>query len=592
MLWSFATGHAGMTSVHGESARARSPKPRPLRPHRRRSDRGRAGARLGPRRRSRRPLRPPTQLHGQRTALPAPADRRGRRSHGRRRTPSHPQPALRRRRLRAALARKRPRLHRRARAGRLPCGMTRRVGTVLIVLLLAIAAGCDGGDGEVATQPPPGTTSTTTGEAALKDAVRQALRRNDRLSGYVLWRNRVPTWATQTTRGPALVTLRQSAADRRKRGVRIRTLANRLEISSIELDPSYTTATATVRSIQRVRRDTAVASLGSGGQARRAGERGATPARRVRPLRRLEGARPRLSRAALRRPQRRRPARARHERRSGRAEAAPRTRAAHRHASAATRSKTTEPGPVSAPRCGGGQESPGRNRDVGWSRRRPPTWTAPIRIRRSETDSPFAQNPEPLGPGQLLVHPRAGACLPIRTRHARALLHARRARAHRRVDPTALAAAVADRLPLVPGRIRTSPQTDRAHGGRLLVLARPGADGRGAHGHARRRDRHRHGRAERRSSGAPATGPTRWEAPGCPTAPGRRRTVRSCTSTRRVAFPATRDGTPTCSRVAARRVPARRRSSPGGSRFTASGPVDDRGCPSGADDRRRGRRIR
>jgi hypothetical protein len=131
--------------------------------------------------------------------------------------------------------------------------MTRRVGTVLIVLLLAIAAGCDGGDGEVATQPSPGTTSTTTGEAALKDAVRQALRRNDRLSGYVLWRNRVPTWATQTTRGPALVTLRQSAADRRKRGVRIRTLANRLEISSIELDPSYTTARATVRSIQRVR---------------------------------------------------------------------------------------------------------------------------------------------------------------------------------------------------------------------------------------------------------------------------------------------------------------------------------------------------
>ena len=130
--------------------------------------------------------------------------------------------------------------------------MTRRLGTVLIALLLA-AAGCDGGDGEVATQPPPATTSTTTGEAALRDAVRQALRRNDRLSGYVLWRNRVPTWATQTTRGPALVTLRQSAADRRKRGVRIRTLVKRLEISSIELDPSYTTATATVRSIQRVR---------------------------------------------------------------------------------------------------------------------------------------------------------------------------------------------------------------------------------------------------------------------------------------------------------------------------------------------------
>ena len=131
--------------------------------------------------------------------------------------------------------------------------MTRRLGTVLIVFLLAIAAGCDGGDREVATQPPPTTNSTTTGAAALRDAVRQALRRNDRLSGYVLWRNRVPTWATQTTRGPALVTLRQSAAARRKRGIRIRTLANRFEINSIELDPSYTTATATVRSIQRVR---------------------------------------------------------------------------------------------------------------------------------------------------------------------------------------------------------------------------------------------------------------------------------------------------------------------------------------------------
>ena len=40
-------------------------------------------------------------------------------------------------------------------------------------------------------------------------------------------------------------------------------------------------------------------AFGSGGQARRAGGRGATPARRVRPVRRLEGARPGLSRAAL-----------------------------------------------------------------------------------------------------------------------------------------------------------------------------------------------------------------------------------------------------------------------------------------------------
>jgi hypothetical protein len=131
--------------------------------------------------------------------------------------------------------------------------MTRRLAPVLVAILVAIAAGCDGGDGEVVTQTSPPTTSPQTGEAALKDGVRQALRDNDRLSGYVLWSNRVPAWATRSTRGPALATLRRSADDRRTRGIRLRTLLNRLEITSIELDPSYTTATAVVRSIQRVR---------------------------------------------------------------------------------------------------------------------------------------------------------------------------------------------------------------------------------------------------------------------------------------------------------------------------------------------------
>jgi hypothetical protein len=69
----------------------------------------------------------------------------------------------------------------------------------------------------------------------------------------VLWNNRVPAWATRSTRGPALVTLRQSAADRRRRGIRVRTLVNTLEITSIKVDPSYTKATAVVRSVQRVR---------------------------------------------------------------------------------------------------------------------------------------------------------------------------------------------------------------------------------------------------------------------------------------------------------------------------------------------------
>ena len=92
--------------------------------------------------------------------------------------------------------------------------------------------------------------------------MRQALRENDRLSGYVLWSNRVPAWATRSTRGPALANLRASAADRRRRGIRIRTLASKLKITSVSLDPSYTNATAVVRSIQRVRPYRAGAPMG------------------------------------------------------------------------------------------------------------------------------------------------------------------------------------------------------------------------------------------------------------------------------------------------------------------------------------------
>jgi hypothetical protein len=128
----------------------------------------------------------------------------------------------------------------------------RQFALLLLALLAVTAAGCDSGNEKVATQPPPTTTSETT-KATLARAVRQALRENDQLSGYVLWNNRVPVWATRSTRGPALTTLRQSAADRRKRSIRVRTLVNKLEIASVNVDPSYTKATAVVRSVQRLR---------------------------------------------------------------------------------------------------------------------------------------------------------------------------------------------------------------------------------------------------------------------------------------------------------------------------------------------------
>jgi hypothetical protein len=132
--------------------------------------------------------------------------------------------------------------------------MTRRLGAVLIALLLVIAAGCDGGDdGEVATQPPSTTTSPVTGEADLRQAVRTALDKNRRLSVFVLWNNRIPAWAERSTRGPALAALRTAAVDRRTQGIRVRLLSDRFQVLSIRLDPSFTRATATASGRQRVR---------------------------------------------------------------------------------------------------------------------------------------------------------------------------------------------------------------------------------------------------------------------------------------------------------------------------------------------------
>jgi hypothetical protein len=129
-----------------------------------------------------------------------------------------------------------------------------RLATLLLALLAATAAGCDGGnDNNVATQPPPTTTQSETSEAALRQGVRTALNANRRLSVYVLWNNRIPAWADRSTRGPALAGLRDAAADRRQRGIRVRLLSDRFQIVSIRLDPSYTRATAIARGRQRVR---------------------------------------------------------------------------------------------------------------------------------------------------------------------------------------------------------------------------------------------------------------------------------------------------------------------------------------------------
>jgi len=125
---------------------------------------------------------------------------------------------------------------------------------LLLATVAALTAGCGGSNGSVAatSSSDAKATSTRVSEATLKAAVRAAIRANVRLSTYVLWHNQVPAWATQSTRGPALNALRASAAARRRQGIQIKNLSGRYTIISIALAPSYTAATAVIRTHQRV----------------------------------------------------------------------------------------------------------------------------------------------------------------------------------------------------------------------------------------------------------------------------------------------------------------------------------------------------
>ena len=124
---------------------------------------------------------------------------------------------------------------------------------MLLAAVAAISAGC-GGSGKVAatTATDAKSTSAPTTMATLEASVRTAIEANLQLSLYVLWHNRVPTWATRSTRGPALKALRSAAATRRRQGIQIKNLSGHHTIISITLAPSYATATAVIRDQRRV----------------------------------------------------------------------------------------------------------------------------------------------------------------------------------------------------------------------------------------------------------------------------------------------------------------------------------------------------
>jgi hypothetical protein len=130
--------------------------------------------------------------------------------------------------------------------------MTRHTASALALLTLAAPiSGCGAGKTSTADNPtPPKTTTTTTRQtassSALEHAVRRALDANGRLSAYVLWSDHVPSWASQSTRGPALSGLRASAETRGKQALRVRSLSSKFQVLAVQLAPSYTSATATV----------------------------------------------------------------------------------------------------------------------------------------------------------------------------------------------------------------------------------------------------------------------------------------------------------------------------------------------------------
>jgi hypothetical protein len=126
---------------------------------------------------------------------------------------------------------------------------------LLLALVAALNAGCGGASGKGAattTSTHATTTSAQASAATLKAAVRTAIHANVQLSTYVLWHNRIPSWATRSTRGPALKALRSAAATRRKQGIQIKNLSGGYTITAITLASSYGTAIAVVRSHQRV----------------------------------------------------------------------------------------------------------------------------------------------------------------------------------------------------------------------------------------------------------------------------------------------------------------------------------------------------
>lgn len=119
------------------------------------------------------------------------------------------------------------------------------------VAILVGACGSSRSQSGTTTKSDAPTTNTHNFSAALEKAVREAIAKNHTLLTSTLWTNRVPAHPPATA-GPALAYLRKAVAERQKQGVRVRVLSDRFRVLSVQLEPTYTTATATVLDAARV----------------------------------------------------------------------------------------------------------------------------------------------------------------------------------------------------------------------------------------------------------------------------------------------------------------------------------------------------
>jgi hypothetical protein len=119
------------------------------------------------------------------------------------------------------------------------------------VAILVGACGSSKSQSGTTTKSDAPTTSTHSVSAGLEKAVREAIVKNHALLSSTLWTNRVPAHPPATA-GPALAYLRKAVAERQKQRVRVRVLSDRFHVLSMQLEPTYTTATAIVLDAARV----------------------------------------------------------------------------------------------------------------------------------------------------------------------------------------------------------------------------------------------------------------------------------------------------------------------------------------------------